>query len=199
MEQEVNLKKLEHKTAAVVYQTGVVDAGIGLVWMVSALAIYFDKIRYYIYLLYILPPIFIFLVIKYIVQPRMGVFELRKKRVRKKMIAIISITLFLVIMIGLTLFGNTNFVAELLNPRWVISGIMFAICVAVAYFFEFDRMYIYAFLLTGSFNLFEFLRDHPGYVSNRGIIYLLTSCIMISIGLFYFFSFLKKYPATNEQ
>ena len=199
MEQKINLRKLEHKTAAIIYQTGVVDIGIGLVWVVSTLAMFFDEIRYYIYLLYLVPPIFIFIVVRYVVQPRMGVFELRKKRTRKKLVAIVVITLFLVSMVTLTFFGITNFDKGIINPRWIITGIIFAICVAVAYFFEFNRMYFYAFLLAGSFNLFEFLRDHPGYVSNRGIIYLLTSCILVAIGLFYFFSFLKKYPVTNEQ
>ena len=57
----MNLKKLEKNTAAVIFQTGIVEIGIGLVWIVSSLAMIFDDISYYIDILFVVPIIFIIL------------------------------------------------------------------------------------------------------------------------------------------
>ena len=48
MEQTINLKKLERDTAAAIFKSGIVEIGIGQILLVSALAMYFDDIRYYI-------------------------------------------------------------------------------------------------------------------------------------------------------
>lgn len=198
MEQNLNLKKLEKNTAAVIFQTGIVDLGIGMIFLVTAMAMLFDDIRYYIDIFFIVPPIFIILAKRYIVDPRMGVVELSTKRVRKSRLMSISITVFLVIMVSMTFFGKSNFIGELVNPRWIITGIIFMICISVAYFLEYHRMYLYAFILAGAFNLSEVLRDHPEIVSNNGMAYLIASIILMAIGGYYLSTFLKKYPVEKE-
>jgi len=199
MEQNIDLKKLEKSTAAVIFQTGALDIMIGLIFLITALAMYYDDIRYYIDILYILPPIFFLIVKKYIIDPRMGVVEFSKRRVKKSMMMMISITLFLVIMVSLIFFGSSNTIGEIMNPRWIITGIIFTICVLVAYFLEFYRMYLYAFVLSGAFNLSEELREHPEIVSNNGIAYIIASIILIVTGLYYLTNFLKKYPLIKDH
>lgn len=199
MEQNIDLKKLEKSTAAVIFQTGAVDIMIGLIFLITALAMFFDDIRYYIDILYILPPIFFLIVKKYIIDPRMGVVEFSRRRVKKSMMMMISITLFLVIMVSLTFFGSANTIGEIMNPRWIITGIIFTICVLVAYFLEFYHMYLYAFVLSGAFNLSEALREHPEIVSNNGIAYMIAATILIVIGLYYLTNFLKKYPLIKDH
>jgi hypothetical protein len=194
MDQSVNLKQLEKNSAAAIFQTGLVEIGIGLIFIVSTLAMLFNDIRYYIDILYIVPVIFMFLSVKYIAQPRMGMVNFNKNRVRKNRLLYITITTFLVIMVTLTLFSTTNSIAEIINPRWIISSIIFIICIAVAYFMSFDRMYLYAFLLAGAFNLSEEIRENPGIIQDGGYAYLLVSLIIITIGTVYLVRFLKKYP-----
>lgn len=198
MEQKINLKQLEKKSAAGIFQTGIVEIGIGLIFIVSSLAMIFDDIRYYIDILYIVPVVFIVLAVKYIASPRMGVVKPARRRVRKSRLMMISITAFLVIMVTLTIFGNTNTISEFINPRWIISGIIFFICIAVAYFLSFDRMYIYAFLLTGAFNLSEEIRENAWNISEGGYAYLLASIVLIVIGCVYLIRFLNKYPLPEE-
>jgi hypothetical protein len=149
MEQKINLKQLEKNTMAGIFQTGLVEIEIGLILIVSTLAMIFDDIRYYLDILYIVPILFIIIAVKYIVEPRMGVVKFTKRRVRKRMSIMITITIFLVVMVSLKFVGNSIVIAEIINPRWIISGIIFSICIAIAYFLTFDRMYIYAFLLAG--------------------------------------------------
>ena len=99
MEQKMNLKKLEKNTAAVVFQTGIVEIGIGLIWVVSSLAMIFDDISYYIDILFIVPVIFIILGTRYIASPRMGVVKFARKRMRRNTWFIVTVTAFLVIMV----------------------------------------------------------------------------------------------------
>ena len=199
MEQKLDLKKLEKNSTAALFQTGIVEIGIGMIFLVSTLAMIFDDIRYYIDILFIVPPVFIYLATRYIANPRLGVVKLAKKRVRKRMYMIITITTFLVIMVAFTFFGYSNSTEPLINPRWEITGIIFMICIAVAYFLEFDRMFFYAFLLAGAFNLSEEIREHSWVVSNGGYAYLVASSILIIIGSIYLFRFLKKYKIPEER
>ena len=198
MEQKLNLKRLEKTSAAAIFQTGIVDIGIGLVFLVSTLAMLFDDYRYYIDILFIVPVIFIWLARRYIANPRLGVVKLSNRRVKKSMLMMVTITTFLVIMVAATFFGNSGTFGQLINPRWEITGIIFMICIAVAYFLGFDRMFFYAFLLAGVFNLSEEIREHPGVISNGGYAYLAASLILIIIGSVYLFRFLRKYKIPKE-
>ena len=197
VEQKINLKQLEKNTVAGIFQTGLVEIEIGLIFMVSTLAMLFDDIRYYLMALYVVPVIFIMLAVKYIYEPRMGVAKFTKKRVKKRMSMTIIVTIFLVVMVSLKFIGNSLPFADFINPRWIISGIIFSICIAIAHFLTFDRMYFYAFLLTGAFNLSEEIREHPGIISEGGYAYLLAAIVLTVVGSIYLFRFLKKYPISQ--
>lgn len=198
MGQKINLKQLEKKTAAGIFETGIVEIGIGLVFVVSSMAMIFDDISYYIDLFFIVPVVFISLAVKYIANPRMGVVKFARRRVRNSKLLTITITTFLVIMVTLTFIGKTNIAPESINPRWFINGIIFSICVAVAYFKSFDRMYIYAFLITGAFNMSEEIREHNWIISEGGYAYLFTAIVLIVIGCVYLIRFLKKNPLPEK-
>ena len=199
MEQKMDLKQLEKNTAAVIFQTGLVEIAIGLTWIVSSLAMIFDDIRYYIDILFVVPVIFIILAIRYIASPRMGMVKLARKRMRRNMWFIVIVTFFLVIMVILTIIGNGHSNAEPVSGRWIISGIIFFICMAIAYFLNFNRMYLYAFLLTGAFILSEEIRENPGIISDGAYVYLFSSFVLIILGCVYLIRFLKKYPLPENM
>jgi hypothetical protein len=198
MEQKMNLKQLEKNTAAVIFQTGLVEIAIGLIWTVSSLAMIFDNISYYIDILFVVPLIFIILAIRYIATPRMGMVKLARKRMRRNMWFMVTVTVFLVIMVILTITGSGHSNAGHINGRWIISGIILFICTAIAYFLSFERMYLYAFLLTGAFNLSEEIRENPGIISDGAYVYLFFSFVLIIIGCVYLIRFLKKYPLPEK-
>jgi hypothetical protein len=198
MEQKMNLKQLENNTAAVIFQTGLVEIGIGLMWIVSSLAMIFDDISYYIDIFFVVPILFIILAIRYIATPRMGVVKLARKRMKRNIWFIVTVTAFLVIMVILTFIGNSHSSAKLINGRWIISGIIFFICTAIAYFLNFKRMYLYAFLFMGAFNLAEEIRGNPGIISDGAYVYLIMSFLLIVIGCIYLIIFLKKNPLPEK-
>ena len=198
MEQKINLRQLEKNTAAVFFQTGLLEIAIGLILIVTSLAMIFDDISYYIDIFLIVPIIFIILTMRYITVPRMGIVKLARKRIRRNLWFVVSVTVFLVIMIILTIIGNGHTNPRLLNGRWIISGIIFFIFIAIAYFLNFKRMYLYAFLFLGGFNLSEEIRENPGIISDGAYVYLILSFILITIGCIYLIRFLKKYPLPEK-
>jgi len=163
------------------------------------LAMIFDDVRYYIDILFVVPVIFIILAIRYIVTPRMGMVKLARKRMRRNMWFIVTVTVFLVIMVILTITGSGHSNAEAVSGRWIISGIIFFICTAIAYFLNFNRMYLYAFLLTGAFILSEEIRENPGIISDGAYVYLFSSFVLIILGCVYLIRFLKKYPLPENM
>ena len=198
MEQKINLKQLEKNTASGIFQTGIIDIGMGMIFVISTLTMIFDDIRYYLDILYIIPVLFIMLTIRYVVQPRMGIVYFTRRRKRKNGFLIATITIFLVIFVAFTFFGNTSTIAEYINPRWIVTGIIFFICIAVAFFLNFYRMYLYAFLLAGAFNWSEVISENPGILTVGGYAYLFASLILLIIGFVYLLKFLKNYPLAEK-
>lgn len=198
MGQKINMKKLEQNTAAVIFQTGIVDIALGLICSVSALAMIFDDMSYYIDILFVVPVAFIILATRYIAAPRMGTVKLARKRIRRNLWFSVTVTIFLVIMVILTITGNGHNNKELINGRWIVTGIIFFICIAIAYFLNFKRMFFYAFLYTGAFNLSEEIRENPGIISDGAYAYLAVSIMLVIIGCAYLIRFLKKYPLPEQ-
>lgn len=198
MNQKIDLQQLEKNTAAVIFQTGLVEIAIGLTWIVSSLAMIFDDVRYYIDILFVVPVIFIILAIRYIASPRMGTVKLARKRMRRNMWFMVTVTVFLIILVILTITGRGHTTGESINGRWIISGIIFFICTAIGYFLYFKRMYLYAFLITGAFNFNEEIRENPGIISDGAYAYLLVSIVLIIIGCVYLIRFLRRYPRSEN-
>lgn len=194
MEQKIDLKKLEKNTAAVIFQTGIVDISIGLIMLVTSMAMLFDDISYYIDIFLIVPLAFIILAVRYIVSPRMGIAKLARTRMKRNMWFIVAVTVFLVTMVTLTFIGNGHRGDGLISGRWIVSGIIFIICTAIAYFLNFKRMYLYALLYVGAFNLNEEIRESPGILSDGAFAYLIVAMVLIIIGCIYLIRFLRKNP-----
>ena len=197
MKAEVSLRNLEKKTASLIFTTGLVDIEIALIWIVSSLAMLFDDYRYYIYVLFLVPVAFILLSVRYIVHPRLGKVNFTQNRVKRNRSFYIITTLILVVLVLFTAFGKSDFLSNIINPGYIVAGIMFTICAAIAYFLNFRRMYFYAFLITAGFLVSEHLRSSLVEFKS-GYVYLIVASIILIIGCLYLFRFLKKYPLENS-
>lgn len=200
MVQNINLKELEKNTWTSFYQNGLIDIQMGLIFVVGSICMIFSDIRYYLMSLYVIPILLFILAKKYIVLPRMGIVKFSRKRKRKSTILTAVITTTLVFLVSLTLIAktNTNIIPPGIAPQVVISAIILIICLSIAFFLNFNRMYVYAFLITGSLILSEIIRANPGIISRAGHAYLLTAAVMICTGGIYLVRFLKKYPLPVE-
>ena len=74
-------------------------------------------------------------------------------------------------MVSLSFFGDGRTGDGLIDGRWIVSGIVFVLCTAIAYFLNFRRMYLYALLFVGAFNLSEIIRENPGVIPDGAFAY----------------------------
>jgi hypothetical protein len=162
--------------------------------IVASLAMIFDDISYYIDILFVVPVLFIIFAVRYIAFPRMGTFKPMRKRMRRNLWFIVTVTAFLLTMIALRFVGSGHTHDGIVSGRWIISGIIFTVCAGTAYFLNFRRMYLYALLFVAAFNLAEEVRESPGILPDTGYVYLLVSLVPLIIGCIFMISFLKKYP-----
>lgn len=190
----IKLKELEKNTWKTSYENGLIDIAIGLICIVSAVCHIFDDIRYFLMPLYLIPILFLMLTKKYITIPRMGLVKFNKRRKRKSAIFIAVMTSVLILLLILTIVLKTNYLPEGIAARIVISAIMLLICFANAFFLNFNRLYIYGIVITGAFNLNEYIRENPGFLAEGGYAYLFAAIVILITGSIYLIKFLKKYP-----
>lgn len=195
---EQSLKNLERQTASSLFQTGVADLSIGMVFIITSFAGIFDDYRYYIDALLILPLILsIVLSVKYI-KPRLGTVKLAPKRVRKTKTLIISLTFFLVVMVSLTFFSQGEPV-KIFSPVLILTGIILGIFFLLGWFLVFTRMYYYGVLTALAFNLNEVMRDIPVWGDYRQFLNLLVALLIFNTGLVLFIRFLRNFPKPSKQ
>lgn len=199
MTQNINLKALERKAWTSNFQDGIVDIGIGLIFVVSSICMIFGDIRFYLYLLYLVPVLLIVTAKKYITIPRMGYVKFSRERNRKRYILYAVMTTSIIIFLLITVLAKNSLFPSAIMGAVVVSAIIFIICISIAFFLNFDRMYLYAFLITASFILSEIIISNTGVISSGGYAYLILSVIMIVIGIVYLFRFLQKYPLPSEE
>jgi len=195
----IKLKELEKNTWKTSYENGLIDITIGLIFIVSAACHIFDDIRYFLMPLYLIPVLFLMLTKKYITIPRMGVVKFNKRRKRKSATFIAVMTSVLLFLVILTIVLKTNYLPEGIASRILISAIILSICFATAFFLNFNRLYIYGIVIAGAFNLNEYIRENPGFLSEGGYAYLFAAVVILITGSIYLIKFLKKYPLSTKR
>jgi hypothetical protein len=179
----IKLKELEKNTWKTSYENGLIDIAIGLICIVSAVCHIF-----------LIPILFLMLTKKYITIPRMGLVKFNQRRKRKSAIFIAVMTSVLILLVILTIVLRTNYLPEGIAARIIISAIILSICFANAFFLNFNRLYIYGIVITGAFNLNEYIRENPGFLAEGGYAYLFAAMVILITGSIYLIKFLKKYP-----
>lgn len=136
---------------------------------------------------------------KYLVKPRIGTVKFgRKRKVRKlKTLIILSINVvFLLIIYLLSLSTGGSIILP-----YLIEGLIFLtlpLCF-VAYFIQFNRLYIYAVVLGCAFFIADVSSIFIPIPWNFFFVYFLLGGILIIIGTFYLIKFLKKYQLPREE
>jgi hypothetical protein len=147
----------------------------------------------------LLPVPFVVLIKKYITTPRIGQVKFCKERIRKDRLAVLILAI--IVAIGFSLF----FLLLVTKKEWLqaipykivlVAAGLFIIWSLVAYFRDFPRLFLYAFLaaisviLTGTN-----IQDNPVGMAA----WYLTSIVMIAIGIYLLVKFIKKYPLPSME
>jgi energy-converting hydrogenase Eha subunit C len=206
MSDPIDLKELEKKAWKSTFDDGVFEIYFGILHFSLTLGVILDNIlseslSTIITLSFIgLGFIFFLIAKKYISQPRIGKVRFAKPRIMRKVKIIGILTINFFILLILFLVGNLNPQFKLILPGYLyglIVGLLFFILPLcfVAYFLQFNRLYVIAILTGISFfldEIFALLMVPEPFDSL--LAFGIISTIILSIGFVVFIRFLKKYP-----
>ena len=206
MTQEINLKELEKKAWTSTFEGGIPDIGIGLILVVAMICQIFNENSPYLYPLFIVPALFMIVAVKYIAVPRIGLVKFSKERNRKINRFIFIMTTLLIFLVTLTLTAGKWFLPELSitqiinnNGAIIVGAIVFIIPCSVAYFLNWDRMYLYAVLYTLSFALNEITIADTGVIASGAYAWLISGMMITVVGVVYLVRFLRRYPLPEKE
>ena len=212
--EQLNAKALEKKAFRSFFKDGIYDLFLGLILLSFGLPLIFNEFGWFDYITHRLPLLIPILLNvgalllfvfgkKFITTPRLGVAHFRKTRKRKMMhvklllvvsaflgVAVFFLSLFKVFPVG----GKTGIPLPLL-----IFGIQCLLVFSfMAYFMDFTRLYLYAFLFAISMPLAIWLKNNTEIHYPSLWVFTLTAGPMIVIGCVVFIQFLNQFPIQKE-
>lgn len=200
MNTPLNLKEIERKAFRSFYQDGIWDIFFGLMMFAMYAFTLFNEMENNglrvigLILIEIMAVMFLIFGKKYITIPRLGNVEFGKAR-KRKLVYILVLNVFTLI-VGLGLYRASDWLSldtpksELLTPLGF--GIWIAFLTSLmAFFLDFDRLYIYA-LIYGATFASVMLLDIP-------ILFLVASLLILLPGLIIFSRFLLTTKPIEEE
>ena len=199
----IDLKEAERRAFKSTFHDGIWDMYLGIIFLGFGLGTlvedFSDRQRIIANLVYTFGALALFILgKKFITAPRIGYAkfgESRKQKILKnRLILTLSVVLGVAVWFdadsGTTVEGSVILLAFAANIL-VVFGFM-------AYYLDYDRLYIYAPLWALSLPLGELLKAHFG-LQNAAHTFFVTGSVPIVIGMYLFFRFLKHYPQPQEQ
>lgn len=196
MTQTIDLKELEKKVWTSTFEDGIHDIGIGLILVVTTICQIFNESSPYLYPLFIVPALFIIIAKKYITVPRIGFVKFSRERNKKRYTLFLVMTISIVFLLMLTI---KELLQQLPMNSLIVGAIVFIIPCSIAYFLNWDRMYIYAFLFTLSFVLNEITIANTGVIASGAYAWLISGMMITVVGVVYLVRFMKKYPLPEKE
>ena len=208
----LDIKSLEKKVYRSFFEDGFWDIfigmlllGFGLTWTriffdifepldIMLISIIWNTITFLIY----------YLGKKFITIPRIGIVKFgqkRKARQKKLKIFLLINVLFGCVVFILTFFGLLDFLAMGGSLTPLLIGLIaytFPFTI-IAYFLEFNRLYIYALMGGFSFFLSDIIYSILGSPLDSIIGFGVPGGIIVVIGLIFFIKFLLKYPKPKKD
>ena len=210
MPENIDLKTIEKNILKTAHQHGFFDILIGFVITGMAFGPFFREslpspYKYFLWplILVIVAELILFIIIKYVIQPRTGIAKPGPsiKSMKKKLFIVISIQFVIqLIFIILLVIGNGSGIH--------VEGIMFILIIGLfliplfsimAYLMKYPRLYLIGMLIWFAIFINELLYDPIDYRIRWLLSYGIMGSIIFIIGLVIFIGFLKKYPLPKEE
>jgi len=210
MAKNIDIKKIEKNILKTAHQHGFFDIIIGFIVSGMGFSRFFREglpspYKYFLWplIIVIIAEVLLFTIIKYVIQPRMGIAKPGPsiKSMRKK--------LFIVIIIQFTI--QLIFIILLVTgsgPGIHVEGIMFILIIGlfiipffgiIGYLMKYPRLYLIGILIWLAIFINELLYDPLDYRIRWLVSFGIMGGIIFSIGLVIFIRFLKKYPLSKEE
>ena len=208
------MKALEKKAFRSFFKDGIYDVFLGLILLSFGLPMMLNEFGWIDYKTMTWPLVFglilnigalLFFVFgkKYITVPRLGLVHFAKSRKRKmrhvRLLLVISVLIGLVTFF-LTLFKLLPVGGETGIPTvGLIFGIQALIVFSLAaYFMDFTRLYLYAFLFAVSVPVTFWLKKNDFFAYPSLYVFSLTAGPMLVVGWVLFVRFLRQFPIRSE-
>ena len=205
MGEKIDLKEIEKKAWRSTYQDGLWDIYIGLLIIGYALLFYLNYLEFEEPLLILflvswnaIPILILFFGKKFITPKRIGSvkFGEKRKKTKKRLTYFLTANVFiLVIFLILTQLGIFELIPfeGLMVP--LILGLFISIPLfIVAYFLDFSRLYVYSIFFGVGYLLSELFYPLVGAPLDSLLSFGVPGIVITLIGVYFLFSFLKKYP-----
>jgi len=199
MNAPLDLKELESKAFRSFYQDGIWDIFFGLMMLAMYSFTFFDDLENkavrLLVMVFIEIGAIMFLIYgkKQITVPRLGEVTFGKKRKRRLLYVFLANSLsvlFLVAVLVMNITGSTLLENDIVSA--VILGIWIVFITSVmAYFLDFDRLYIYALILGGAFTTV--------LLTEIEIIFLIGGLLILIPGIVILLRFLREYQPLMEE
>jgi cell division protein FtsB len=213
--EKLDLKALEKKAFRSFFKDGIYDVFLGLILLTFGVPLILNEFGLLDYenitMPLIIPVIMsaaalLFFVLgkKYITAPRLGIAHFSKQRKRKMMhvkLLLASSVLIGVLMFFLSLFKAFPVGGETGVPLpFLIFGIQALLVFSfMAYFMDFTRLYLYAFLFAISLPLTFWLKKNTSLSYPSLWVFSLTAVPILIIGCIIFIRFLIHFPLLKDQ
>ena len=211
MSENMDLKSLEKKAYRSIFDDGLWDLFIGLVILSLGISTSLGSILNLSdpwimvipsAVLNILAFLLFYLGKKFVTIPRMGFVKFGPNRKSKQLKLKIFLFIFFFVNLIFAILPFTGLIRNIqLEPLLLtlflgLGFLTFPFCV-VAYFLDFSRLYYYALIAGIGFVLIDFLNPIVGVPLDTLFSFGAFGVVIISIGLYYFFRFIKKYPLSR--
>jgi hypothetical protein len=205
MSQQIDLKERERQAFRSTFQDGLWDIYLGLLFLAFGFAPIYnwlgmsetaDMAFHTVYVLVIF--LIIWLGKRYITVPRLGRAKFgpaRKRRIIKTRVVLTGSVLLGLVAFALFATGNKVAVDLILL---VFSANILIVFGTMAYFLDFDRLYIYAVLYALSLPVGQLLERHAG-LPDADYIFFLSAGPTVIVGMVLFVRFMRNYPLPPDE
>ncbi len=210
MAENIDLKKIEKNILKTAHQHGFFDMMIGFIVGGMAFGPYFRELlpspyKYFLWplILVFMADLLIFIIIRYVIQPRTGIAKPGPslKSMRKKLIIVTSVQFMIhIIFIILLITGSGSGIQVTgLTFMLIISLFIIPLFATLAYLMKYLRLYIIGLLIWFAIFLNELIYDIMDYRIRWFLSYGIMGGIIFLMGLIIFIRFLKKFPLPKEE
>ena len=210
MPENIDLKKIEETILKMGHQHGLFDMSIGFIVFGMGLGPIFREslpspYRYFLWplILVIIACLSIFIILKYVIQPRTGIFKPGPslKSTGKKLLIVTTIQ-FIAHIIFIILVVNGNLIGIHLEGILfiLIIGLFFMpLFVILAFLLKYPRLYFIGMLIWLAIFINESIYDSLDYRFRWPISYGIPGAIIFFMGLIIFIRFLRRYPLPKKE
>lgn len=206
MTENLNLKQLEKKTWKSYFQDGIWDLFLGLLWLGLGISPLLEKIdipSILGYVVMMVPAYIVFVAGKrYITTPRMGLVKFspaRKSKTKNARIALTASVLFGIIVMLLVVTDVVELTSDAQFGAIAFCVNAIVVFSILAYFLDFNRLYLYGLMFASSIVLVELLRGHVESPYHVLMGFGVPGAIVAIIGAVYLIRFILAYPLPVKE